>query len=252
MDSFNNKAIAITGGASGMGLALAKYIASRGGRVSIADVQENALNQAVDALAKVASLGSSAVLARQVDVRKTDQVDSWIEETKRTFGQLNGAANLAGISGRMGIDPIVDQKDDDWEFVMGVNATGLMYSLRAELRAITPGGSIVNASSSFVFKAGPTFAPYTASKHAVIGLSQCAAREVGAQGTRINCVAPGPVNTPMFHGTSGINEKALASMSAVQRIGEPEEVAALIAFLLGDESKYITGAVYIIDGGLGI
>lgn len=98
-----------------MGLSLAKYIASRGGRVSIADVQESALNQAVDALAKVASLGSSAVLARQVDVRKTDQVDSWIEETKRTFGQLNGAANLAGVSGRMGIDPIVDQKDDDWE-----------------------------------------------------------------------------------------------------------------------------------------
>lgn len=121
MASFETKVIAITGGASGMGLAVADYLVRRGARVSISDVQEKALNQAAATLEQVASLGASAVLAQIVDVRSVDQVDTWIKQTKRTFGQLDGAVNMAGVAGKAGKHPLVDQEEDDWEVCAGEN-----------------------------------------------------------------------------------------------------------------------------------
>ncbi|KAK5312456.1 hypothetical protein LTR93_011327 [Exophiala xenobiotica] len=250
MAFFANKAFAITGGASGIGLELAKLLSSRGAAVSIADMQESALDAAAATIEQIAK-GSwkSPVLLRKVDVRCAEEVDAWIRQTKDTFGQLDGAANFAGVAGRMGASGIMDQDEEDWQFVLAVNLTGVMHCMRAELRVLSPGGSIVNAASVAGLRGTPNAGPYSASKHGVIGLSRSVAKEVGGQGTRINCVAPGPISTPLFHGTKDINHQAIGDATAMKRYGEPEEVAALAAFLLSDQSTYITGAVYTVDGG---
>ncbi|KAK5311530.1 hypothetical protein LTR93_011683 [Exophiala xenobiotica] len=251
MAPFENKIVAISGGASGMGLAVAKLLASRGALVSIADLQEQALDNAAAEIEKASSSTSKpAVLTRKLDVRSAQQVEAWIKDTIDTFGQLDGAANMAGVAGRMGANGIVDQDEGDWEFTIGVNLTGTMHCVRAQLRVMRPGGSIVNASSGAGLQGMANASPYVASKHGVIGLSRSVAKEIGSQGTRINCIAPGPINTPLFHGTKDISQSAVVGITALKREGEPEEVAALVAFLLGDDSRFITGAVYTIYGGI--
>ncbi|KAK5310703.1 hypothetical protein LTR93_011964 [Exophiala xenobiotica] len=251
MALFEDKVFAISGGASGMGLAVAKLLASRGARITIADWQEQALSDAAAAIEQSSSSSlKPAVLTHKVDVRSTEQVDAWIKEAIQTFGRLDGAANMAGIAGRMGAAGVKDQDDDDWELTIGINLTGLMHCLRAQLRVLTHGGSIVNAASTAGLHGAQHAAPYAASKHGVIGLSRSAAKEVGIQGIRVNCIAPGPISTPLFHGTKDIDHDYIREMTALKRVGEPEEAAALVAFLLGDDSKYITGAVYVIDGGI--
>jgi len=116
MALFEDKVFAISGGASGMGLAVAKLLASRGARITIADWQEQALSDAAAAIEQSSSSSlKPAVLTHKVDVRSTEQVDAWIKEAIQTFGRLDGAANMAGIAGRMGAAGVKDQDDDDWE-----------------------------------------------------------------------------------------------------------------------------------------
>ncbi len=127
MALLRNKVFAITGGASGIGLELAKLLSTRGAAVSIADVQEDALHTAAATIQQLAS-GSwkPPVLIRKVDVRSTEEVDAWIKQTKDTFGQLDGAANLAGVAGRMGAYGIIDQDEEDWQ-VCVASVTMLQY-----------------------------------------------------------------------------------------------------------------------------
>jgi NAD(P)-dependent dehydrogenase (short-subunit alcohol dehydrogenase family) len=184
---FQGKVIAITGGASGMGYATAKLLASRGAHVSIADVQEEGL-EAVKA--EIEQAGGK-VMVTKVDVRDLKQVDSWISDTVSKFGKLDGAANLAGVIGKDIMVKRVDEIDEtDWDFVLGVNLTGLMHCLRAEIPAMKSPGSIVNAASISGQMGHQFNGAYCASKHGVIGLSRCAAKECGPNGIRVNCFAP--------------------------------------------------------------
>jgi NAD(P)-dependent dehydrogenase (short-subunit alcohol dehydrogenase family) len=140
----DGKVIVITGGASGMGLETAKLLASKGSKVSIADVQEGPLKAVIDEINKAGGQAIGTV----VDVRNREQVEAWIKKTVETFGKLDGAANLAGVIGKgINITPIQEVDDDDWDFVMGVNAKGLLNCLRAQVPYFNDGGSIVNAAS---------------------------------------------------------------------------------------------------------
>jgi NAD(P)-dependent dehydrogenase (short-subunit alcohol dehydrogenase family) len=185
---FSGKVIAITGGASGIALATAVYLAERGASLSLADVQADALNNAVSDL-QTKSLGK--VTGYVVDVQDASAVDSWITATINEFGRLDGAANLAGIVGKThGKNGIIDQDEDEWNFIIGVNLTGMMHCLRAQMRVIADGGSIVNAASIAGLMGRSFNAAYSVSKHGVIGLTRSAAKEIGDRGVRVNSIAP--------------------------------------------------------------
>jgi NAD(P)-dependent dehydrogenase (short-subunit alcohol dehydrogenase family) len=185
---FAGKVIAITGAASGIGLETAHYLAHRGASLSLADVQQKELLEAETSIKKEL-IPTARVLARLVDVRSNLEVEEWTAQTVKEFGKLDGAANLAGIfiepaTGIKGID------DNIWESVLAINLTGMMYCLRAQLKVISRGGSIVTASSVAGLVGSSQYPAYTTSKHGVIGLTKCAAREVGDAEVRVNCICP--------------------------------------------------------------
>jgi NAD(P)-dependent dehydrogenase (short-subunit alcohol dehydrogenase family) len=186
--SFAGKVVAVTGAAQGIGLATAELLASRGASLSLADLQESTLEQVAANLKKDFGVD---VIIHALDVRNGDQVDQWINKTIEHFGRLDGAANLAGVIGKnLGKTGITETDEDDWNFVLGVNLTGLMHCLRAQMRVIEGGGSIVNAASIAGLVGRPYSAAYSASKHGVIGLTKSAAKEAGPTQTRVNSIAP--------------------------------------------------------------
>lgn len=182
------KVIAITGAAQGIALATAQLLASRGACLSLADIQEESLQQEAKKLRDEYSVD---IVTCVVDVRQAESVDAWVEKTMQHFGRLDGAANLAGVVGRnLGKTSVAEQDEEDWNFVLGVNLTGVMHCLRAQMRHIERGGSIVNAASIAGQIGRPMSAAYAASKHGVIGLTRSAAKECGKDHTRVNSVAP--------------------------------------------------------------
>ena len=248
MSSLEGKVIALTGAASGIGLVTAKLLSSRGAKLSIADINEKQL----EAVAKDIQASGGQVIFTSVDVRKPSQVKAYIEKTVQHFGKLDGAANLAGVIGPTACTTdLRNQSDEEWDFVIDVNARGVFNCLRAELAVMSSGASIVNAASVCGLVGQATNAIYCASKHAVAGLIRATAKEEGKNNIRINGVAPGFIDTPMVDEVEAAKKvvKADTSMQAINRKGKPIEIAAIVAFLLSDESTFVTGAIWTADGG---
>lgn len=277
----DGKVFAITGGASGIGLATAKSLVRKGAIVCIADVDQAALDSAGSFFTSRKRSFKTSIL----DVSKRSEVESWIESIVSEFGRLDGAANVAGIIGKgHGRDAVTDLDDNEWDRIIAVNLTGMMYCLRAELNRVVEGGSIVNVASIHGTKGMPpldhvspiatssteshqphpiahTFAPvsgfarhaaYDASKHGVIGLTKAAAQENGPREVRVNAVAPGSIYTPLMQKHWDLSgrpaDAPFDEPSAFQRQGTAEEVANVIVFLLGPESTFVSGSVYAVDG----
>ena len=194
MISLAGKVIAVTGSASGIGLATAKALFARGACLSLADCWEDALNETrkeIESLRIPSSSEKPTVIATVVDVSESSQVDSWIEKTVSHFGRLDGAANIAGVMGKnYGLYNLLHLSNEEWDRITGTNLTGVFYCMRAQLRVLSDGGAVVNAASTSGLKGSPTNSAYCATKHAIIGLSKSAAREFGGRGIRVNCVAP--------------------------------------------------------------
>ncbi|KFX98812.1 hypothetical protein O988_04179 [Pseudogymnoascus sp. VKM F-3808] len=248
--SLSGKVYAVTGGASGIGLATAKIISERGATPCISDIDTTALKEVEEYF----SAKKVTFLVTKVDISKRNEVDAWIEEIVQKFGCLDGAANVAGVIGKgHGIKSVAELEDDEWDKIMAVNLTGFMYCFRKELQEIVDGGSIVNVSSIHGTKGIAYHGAYAASKHGMIGLTKAAAMENGTREIRINAIAPGSIHTPMMQGWWDANNRpadaAFSEPTAFQRLGKAEEVAKLIAFLLGPDSTFISGSVYSIDGG---
>lgn len=252
MASLEGRVIAITGAASGIGKATAHLLAARGASISIADVRQEPLEEALASIQK--STPNAKIYHKAVNVAKADEVGAWLDETVKELGGLHGAANLAGVIGKAGEKAVKDLTDEDWDSVMDVNLRGVFVCMRAELQRMNKDASIVSASSVAGLQGMKMGAPYSTSKHGVIGLTRCAAKDEGHRNIRVNCIAPGPIDTPMIQALVSMTpskERALDGQGlCLERRGQPEEVAKLIAFLLSDESSYTTGSCYTIDGGL--
>ncbi|KAM0744607.1 hypothetical protein ACQRIT_001096 [Beauveria bassiana] len=243
------RVFAITGGASGIGFATAKILAQRGATVCVADVDPDAMKAAADYFA---GQGVDCDVDR-VDVSKRAQVDSWIVGIVAKHGRLDGAANVAGVIGKChGIATVAELEDEDWDHIIGVNLTGTMYCLRAQLRNIEHGGSIVNVSSIHGLKGFARHAAYDASKHGILGLTKAAALESGDREIRVNSVAPGAIYTPLMQKNWDFNNRPADAPfdepTAFRRQGTAEETAKVICFLLGPESTFVSGSVYQVDG----
>ena len=181
------KVICLTGAASGIGLATTELLVAQGAKVSMADMSEGPLQELATRLGK----SGGQVLATALDVRKDEQVNAWVRKTVDKWGKIDGAVNLAGVIPKcINKEGVEDHNNEDWQFVLDVNLTGVMYCMRAQLQNMNVKGSIVNAASICGLIGFTKNAAYTASKHAVIGLSRAAAKEVGDRGIRINCIAP--------------------------------------------------------------
>lgn len=179
------KVFAITG-VRGMGLSVAKKLRDKGAFLSLADVSQSSLDTAVQQLATP----SEHILTTVVDVGSREAVEKWIDATMAKFGRLDGAANMAGYIGKYhGVSTLAEQDDNEWDMILRVNLTGLMYCLRAELRHLTAGGSIVNAASIQGIRGFAKHAAYSSSKHGVVGLTRSVAQETGER-ARINAIAP--------------------------------------------------------------
>ncbi|ROT41104.1 NAD(P)-binding protein [Sodiomyces alkalinus F11] len=206
------------------------------------------------------------VFTSVVDVRSAEECNAWIAATVSHFRQpLSGAANLAGVFGpSIGRAPgaVRNLDNDEFAWVMDVNVKGTLNCMRAQLahmqtregaRGRHHGGAIVNASSVAGISGGPLNGPYVASKHAIVGLTRTAAKEEGERGIRVNAVAPGIIATPMITQIeAAVGSKDLVAQGdpgVLGRKGEASEVAEGIVFLLGPQSRFITGVVLPIDGG---
>ncbi|KAH7115458.1 3-oxoacyl-reductase [Dactylonectria estremocensis] len=247
---FADKVIAITGAGSGIGRATAIYLGRYGASLAISDVNKTAVDKVAAEI--ITDCPDAKVIASAVDVSEADQVKAWVDQAIDTFGRLDGAANIAGTGGPPSQTALESQSDAVWKLIIDVNLSGVMYCMREELRVLSDGGAIVNASSVLGLRSAPDAggSPYVASKHGVLGLTKTAAREYGHRNIRINCVNPGAINTPMMQPQEGAENSISDIHPPIARMGTPEEVAQLVGFLLGEESRYITGTSVVIDGGL--
>jgi NAD(P)-dependent dehydrogenase (short-subunit alcohol dehydrogenase family) len=193
MGSFQNKVYAITG-LAGIGLAVAKQLHARGAHLSLADISPSTLTAAIAAITHTTP-NPSNILTTVLDIGSSAAVNDWITSTVKHFGRLDGAANMAGtIGAQHGVGRIVDLEDEEWDMLVRVNLSGMMYCIRAEVRAIMVSapdgtGSIVNASSIQGIRGFALHAAYSTTKHGVVGLTRSVAKEVGP-GIRVNAVAP--------------------------------------------------------------
>ena len=195
--------------------------------------------------------GSADAVFLRADVRHEDEVRNLIDQAVKWFGRLDVAINNAGTEGKSG--PITEQSPESYAAAFDTNVLGVLLSMKHELRVMLPqgSGSIINISSTFGHEGGAGASIYAASKHAVEGLTKSVALEAGAFGVRVNAVAPGPIQTAMLDRFTGGEEgKAyLATLNAMKRIGEPDEIAHAILYVASPRASFLTGHILTVDGG---
>ena len=243
MGKFNEKIALITGGGSGIGEATARKIAAEGGKVIVADINEAGVTRVVDAIKADGGDATGAVL----DVANKESWEAAVALAKDTYGGLHVVFNNAGIGGDS-VD-LESETLDNWNKVVAINQTGVMlgHNTTAGLIKESGGGAIVNTSSMFGIVGGFGSMPaYAATKGAVRNLTKSAALNFATQGIRVNSIHPGFINTPILGET---DRSMLIDTTPMGRLGEPEEIANLVAFLASDEASFITGAEFVIDGG---
>lgn len=242
----------ITGAGSGFGRATALQLAAAGARLALGDIRTEAAEATAGDARKA---GAASATAFTVDVTQDSSVTSFHDASIKALGGLDGAFNSAGVLGPLG--PMADVALDDFDRVMAVNVRGVWLCMQAQLRAMlngTPpagGFSIVNAASIAGLMGSPMLPAYSASKHAVVGMTRAAARFYGKSRIRVNCVCPGPVDTPLagpLFTAPGMRD-AMMARQALPEFGKPEDVAAMVVWLLSPAASMVTGTPLRVDAG---
>jgi NAD(P)-dependent dehydrogenase (short-subunit alcohol dehydrogenase family) len=239
----------ITGGGSGIGRAAALRLAAAGMRVIVADIDGTGAEATLQALRAAGGTG----IARRTDVTRSDEVDALVCAAVAAFGRLDCAFNNAGIQDEHG--RLLDCAEDVFDRTMAVNVKGVWLCMRAQIRQMLAqggGGAIVNTASVAGLRGAPSMAAYSASKHAVVGLTKTAAAEYAIKGIRINAVCPGVIRTPMYDRIAAADPRTAAiaqKMHPIGRIGEADEVAATVEWLFSDAASFVVGQTIAIDGG---
>lgn len=246
MGRLENKVAVITGGAGGIGKVTAKRFLDEGASVVLVDLFE-------DALAEAKSELGENILTVQADVSKEEDVKNYVAKTLESFNKIDIFFNNAGIEGK--VAPITEQKVEDFDQVISVNVRGVFLGLKHILPVMISqkSGSIINTSSVAGLGGSPNVSPYITSKHAVVGLTKAAAVESAPHGIRVNSIHPSPVNTRMMRSLEtglAVDEATMAKSIPLGRYGESSDIASLVVFLASDESAFITGSQYRIDGGM--
>jgi NAD(P)-dependent dehydrogenase (short-subunit alcohol dehydrogenase family) len=240
--------VVITGALTGIGRATALTFAKQGARVVVSGRHEK---EGRELAIELQALGTEALFVK-ADVRNDEEVRNLLDQAVKRFGRVDIAVNNAGTEGLRGL--VTEQTAESYATTFDINVLGVLLSMKHELRVMLAqkSGSIVNVSSAYGSVGAAGASVYVASKHAVEGLTKSAALEVAGTGVRVNVVAPGTTDTGMltrFTNTTE-NKAALVSKVPVKRLGRPEEIAEVIAFVGSASASYMTGASIPVDGGM--
>jgi NAD(P)-dependent dehydrogenase (short-subunit alcohol dehydrogenase family) len=248
----DGKVAVVTGAAGVIGSATLRLLAERGARIVAVDRREADLQTAIKDLP-----ASAQALAVTADVSDEDEVADYVRATIEKFGTIDVFYNNAGVEGD--IAPITRYSLETFRRVLDVNVVGVFLGLKHVLPVMLRQnrGSIINTASIAGLIGSPEIAVYSASKHAVIGLTKSAAQECAATGVRVNCVCPGLIDSRMLSaiiegrnpGNSPVPNEKIVERIPARRLGQPSEVASIVAFLASDEASYVSGSAYTVDGG---
>lgn len=242
--NLQDKVAIVTGASRGIGAHIAKTLSHAGAKVVVNYASDQAGADRV--VANIHAAGGVALVVR-ADVSKTAEVKALFDAAIAKFGKVNMLINNAGIA----IYKIIkDTTDDDFDRIFDINVKGVFLTLREAATRLEDGGRIINLSSSVTRLMMPTYGTYSATKAAVEQMTRVFAKEVGQRGITVNSLSPGPTNTELF--TAGKTEetiKRLASMAALGRIGEPEDIARVVLFLVSDEATWVTAQNLGVNGG---
>jgi 3-oxoacyl-[acyl-carrier protein] reductase len=241
--SLGGKVALVTGGSRGIGAAVARELGAAGARVAV--------NYRASAEAAEEIAGEIGGIAVEGDVADPAQASALVERVEEELGELDCLVNNAGVT-RDGL--IARMSDEDWDAVLDTNLRGTFNTCRAVSRKMLRrrAGSIVNLTSVVGIHGNPGQANYAASKAGIIGLTKALARELGTRGVRVNAVAPGYIDTELTGVLPEEIRDAILGSTPLGRLGEPEDVARAVRFLCSDEAAFVTGAVLLVDGGLGM
>ena len=244
-----DKTIIVTGAASGIGRATVRRLAVDGARVVLADRED------LSSLAEELRAAGGEVTACRVDVTKADQVEALVRDAQAAYGRIDGFVNCAGIVVSKFLE---DTSEEDWDRQLGVNLKGVFLCCRAIIPVMREGGggTIVNIGSDLGMVGGPMTPAYCASKGGVLQLTRALAVDHAVDGIRVNCVCPGPVETPLLRDIDvtvpdpAVERERVIASTLLKRVGQPEELAGVIRFMLSDDASNMTGSIVVADGGL--
>jgi 3-oxoacyl-[acyl-carrier protein] reductase len=242
--SLQNKVAIVTGASRGIGTHIAKALARAGAKVVVNYASSQA--SADQVVAEIRASGGESIAVR-ADVSKTSEVKALFDATIAKFGKVDLLINNAGIAI---YKTLKDTTDDDFDRIFDINVRGVFLTLREAATRLENGGRIVNLSSSVTRLMMPAYGSYSATKAAVEQMTRVFAKEVGQRGITVNSLSPGPTNTELFiAGKTEETIKRLAAMAALGRIGEPEDIARVVLFLVSNEAAWVTAQNLGVNGG---